>query len=147
MRDRMRSEFFRILRYNVSAGEDFQGECSSECSEAAVKLEIYEPSADKKIFHETSDGIGPVDALDKAFRKALSKTFPEVAEVRLTDYSVHIHNGDQGTESSVEVTVTSSDGVNTWVTKGVSGNIIKASFIALAKGLEKEIFKLKYKNV
>lgn len=75
-------------------------------------------------------GVGPVHALDAALRSCLLDHFPELGEVRLTDYSVSMVD-DAGTSSKVRVTVEATDGIATWDAGCTSPNIIDASFEAL----------------
>ena len=42
------------------------------------------------IMHTAAEGDGPVNALDKAMRKALLPFYPELEPVQLTDYKVRI---------------------------------------------------------
>lgn len=100
-------------------------------SEAMVKVRIG-----KEIFHTAAEGNGPVNALDAALRKALLQEYPELAAVRLIDYKVRILEESEGTDSRVRVLIESSDGEQEWRTVGSSTNIIEASWIALADGLE-----------
>lgn len=54
------------------------------------------------IYHEKSTGDGPINAYDRALRKALSEEYPEVNEVKLLDYEILKQNGDQSSASEVE---------------------------------------------
>ena len=78
---------------------------------------------DGDIEHTASDGDGPVDALNKALRKALLRFFPELKTVKLTDYKVRVLNEQAGTGAKVRVLIESSDGEESWSTVGVSKNI------------------------
>jgi len=100
-------------------------------SEAMVKVKVG-----KDIIHTAAEGDGPVNALDRALRKALLQFYPTLAQVKLIDYKVRILEESTGTESQVRVLIESSDGVNEWRTVGGSTNIIEASWLALADGLE-----------
>jgi 2-isopropylmalate synthase len=100
-------------------------------SEAIVKVKI-----DGEICHTAAEGDGPVNALDLALRKALLQYYPSLKKVKLVDYKVRILEESTGTESQVRVLIESSDGVNEWRTVGGSTNIIEASWLALADGLE-----------
>jgi 2-isopropylmalate synthase len=95
-------------------------------SEATIKLE-----ADGKIEHTAAEGDGPVNALDNAIRKALSRFYPEISKIRLIDYKVLVINAKAGTEARVRVLIESTDGQEYWGTVGVSENIIEASWLAL----------------
>ena len=87
------------------------------------------------IEHTASDGDGPVDALNNALRKALAMFFPELKDVRLTDYKVRVLNEQEGTGAKVRVLIESAYGDDSWSTIGVSKNIIEASRQALVIAL------------
>lgn len=78
-----------------------------------------------------ADGHGPIDALDKALRKALEPFYPSLKEIRLVDYKVRVLDSRDGTEAKVRVSMESADGKMKWGTVGVSENIIEASWQAL----------------
>lgn len=82
------------------------------------------------------EGDGPVNALDKALRKALEVFYPELCHVRLTDFKVRVLDSDKATASKVRVLIESSDGKTSWSTVGVSSDIIRASFKAVTDSLE-----------
>jgi 2-isopropylmalate synthase len=104
---------------------------SDMLSEAMVKVKV-----DGEIIHTAAEGDGPVNALDLALRKALLQYFPSLAQVKLVDYKVRILEESVGTESQVRVLIESSDGADLWRTVGGSTNLIEASWLALADGLE-----------
>ena len=106
-------------------------------SEASVKV------ADRfgNIEHTASDGDGPVNALDRALRKALSRFYPVLNSVRLTDYKVRVLDGKAATAASVRVLIRSADGKDSWTTVGVSQNVIEASLLALVDSMEYAILK------
>lgn len=101
-------------------------------SEATVKLSL--PNGER--MHTASEGEGPVDALDKALRKALTGTYPELNDLRLEDYKVRILDSRSGTQARTRVLIESSDGTDAWYTVGVSENIIAASYQALVDSFE-----------
>ncbi|OGO24025.1 MAG: citramalate synthase [Chloroflexi bacterium RBG_16_50_9] len=105
-------------------------------SEAMVKVEVG-----GEIIHTAAEGDGPVNALDRALRKALLQFYPSLAQVKLVDYKVRILEESTGTESQVRVLIESSDGVDEWHTVGSSTNIIEASWLALADSLEYWLIK------
>jgi 2-isopropylmalate synthase len=106
-------------------------EAEQMLSEAMVKVKVG-----GDIIHTAAEGDGPVNALDLALRKALLQFYPSLKQVKLVDYKVRILEESTGTESQVRVLIESSDGVNEWRTVGGSTNIIEASWLALADGLE-----------
>jgi 2-isopropylmalate synthase len=81
-------------------------------------------------------GRGPVHALGEALTKSLEDFFPEVKNVRLTDYKVRVLNPAGATAARVRVLITSTDGSSVWSTVGVSDNIVKASWDALSDSVE-----------
>jgi len=107
-------------------------------SEAMVKVRVG-----NEIMHTVAEGNGPVNALDLALRKSLLQFYPSLAQVKLVDYKVRILEESTGTASQVRVLIESSDGVEEWRTVGSSTNIIEASWLALADGLEYWLLKQK----
>jgi len=83
-----------------------------------------------------AEGIGPVNAMDGALRRALKFFFPELEQVRLSDYKVRVINGNAATASKVRVLISSTDGRQDWTTVGVSEDIIDASRAALVDSIE-----------
>lgn len=83
-----------------------------------------------------AEGDGPVNALDKALRKALGFFYPQLNRTRLTDYKVRVLNSNGGTAAKVRVHIESTDGKRVWGTVGVSTNIIEASWKALVDSIE-----------
>jgi len=119
---------FRTI--NRKTGEE------SEDAEAIVKVDV-----DGNEYHTVASGDGPVNALDRALRKALEVEFPSSGEVHLEDYKVRVLSGADGTASRVRVLIESSDGEDAWGTVGVSENVIEASWIALADSLHYKLMK------
>lgn len=100
-------------------------------AEANIKLRVGE-----RVFHTASEGVGPVGALDRAMRKALVDTYPEINRLRLVDYKVRILNGREGTKAITRVLIDFTDGDMSWSTVGASANIIEASWAALSDSIE-----------
>jgi 2-isopropylmalate synthase len=88
------------------------------------------------MMHTASEGDGPVNALDRAVRKALLPHYPELAEVHLVDYKVRIVDEHLGTGARPRVIIESGRGPERWSTVGCSENIIEASWLALCDALE-----------
>jgi 2-isopropylmalate synthase len=84
----------------------------------------------------TAEGNGPVNALDKALRGAISDRHPHLADIELTNYKVRILDEHHGTGAVTRVLLDSSDGEREWGSIGVSENIIEASWEALVDSLE-----------
>ena len=118
---------FTVEGYHVS----IRSSGASSVCEATVKVRVENGTA-----HTVADGDGPVNALDGALRSALSRFFPQLMKVQLTDYKVRILDGVAGTAAKTRVLITSSDGRRDWGTVGVSENIITASLAALVDSME-----------
>jgi 2-isopropylmalate synthase len=99
-------------------------------TEATVKVWIGE----QREVH-TSEGNGPVNAIDTALRACLVKKYPQLSRVHLTDYKVRILDSSSATGAVTRVLIDATDGDRTWTTIGVSPNIIEASWRALEESL------------
>jgi 2-isopropylmalate synthase len=100
-------------------------------AEATVKVRV-----NGEILHTAAEGNGPVNALDLALRKALQPIYPELEFFHLADYKVRILDGENGTEAITRVLIDTQNGTKRWSTVGASGNIIEASWRALADSVE-----------
>ena len=118
---------FTVEGYHVS----IRSSGTASVCEATVKVRVGNETA-----HTVADGDGPVNALDGALRSALSRFFPQLRKVQLTDYKVRILDGVAGTAAKTRVLITSSDSRRDWGTVGVSENIITASLAALVDSME-----------
>lgn len=125
--------FFEVSDYRAVVRRSTQGRMVAE---ATVDLNINGHRQ-----HVVADGDGPVNALDQALRKALLGEYPQLSEMKLTDYKVRVLNGDEATAAKVRVWVESQDQNETWATVGVSENIVEASWIALLDSIEYKLRK------
>ena len=104
---------------------------------AVLHLIVY----GSRILPSKAYGNGPVNAVDKALRKALRKRFPELDELVLDDYKVRaISNGTQGTASNVRVFIESQFSNRRFGTVGVGPNQNDAGWEALADSYTYAIF-------
>lgn len=124
---------FRVTGFRVSI--DDAGDTIT--SEASIKVIDNEGNEE----HTAANGDGPVNALDNALVKALSKFFPIVKKIRLIDYKVRVLDEKSATAASVRVLIRSTDGEHSWTTIGVSTNVIEASLDALVDSIEYAIYK------
>ena len=124
---------FERMHYRVNVETD-QG--TEPATEATVKLKV-----NGNLEHVVAEGDGPVNALDTALRKALTSTYPNLAEMHLVDYKVRVINSSEGTAARVRVVIESSDSDEVWSTVGVSENIIEASWLALVDSVEYKLYK------
>ncbi len=100
-------------------------------AQATVRIRVGD-----EVMHTAADGDGPVNALDRAVRKALLPHYPALAEVHLVDYKVRIVDEHLGTGARPRVILESARGTERWSTVGCSENILEASWLALCDGLE-----------
>jgi 2-isopropylmalate synthase len=114
---------FRVESYRVIVDRREDG---TMVSEATVKV-----FAGGQRSISTEEGNGPVNALDRALRKALERVYPRLAELELTDYKVRIMPGKHGTDAVTRVLIETSDRHEEWTTVGVHANVIEASWLAL----------------
>jgi 2-isopropylmalate synthase len=91
---------------------------------------------DGEQLHTAAEGDGPVDALDKALRKALRGHYPMIDELHLADYKVRILDGTIGTAAITRVLIDTQWRGRRWSTVGASPNIIEASWLALVDAIE-----------
>ncbi len=106
-------------------------------SEATIKVEVA-----GQLEHTAASGHGPVNALDAALGKALTRFYPTISELKLIDYKVRVLSGPEtGTASVVRVQVEVTDGKDRWGTVGASTNIIDASYEALIDAIEYKLVK------
>nr|MDD6335595.1 citramalate synthase [bacterium] len=81
-----------------------------------------------------AQGDGPVNAVDRAMRKALAVFYPKLDDLHLSDYKVRVL--DHGSDARVRVQMTSTAYGHSFGTVGVSANILQASYMALVDAIE-----------
>ncbi len=124
---------FELESYQVEMDHRRSGKFETE---AVVKLRVK-----GRRLVEIAEGNGPVNALDRALRKALEPFYPELARIKLADYKVRVFDVKKGTAAVVRVLIETSDGEQTWGTIGISENVIEASWQALVDSIEYGILK------
>ncbi len=91
-----------------------------------------------------AEGEGPVNALDKALRKALYRFYPELKNTRLIDFKVRVLDGSKsGTAALTRVLIESTDGTTSWSTLGVSEDVLEASWCALVDSVDYYLLNIK----
>lgn len=125
---------FHLESFTIIDGQPLKN--SSISSSAIIKVKV-----DGQEEITASEGNGPVNALDRALRKALEVFYPELKEMRLTDYKVRVLNPGKATAAKVRVLIESTDGKESWTTVGVSTDIIEASCLALLDSIEYKLIK------
>jgi 2-isopropylmalate synthase len=125
---------FRLVGFRVIDEKRTEGE--PPLSEATIMVAV-----DGVMEHAAAMGNGPVNALDQALRRALTKFYPALKEVELLDYKVRVLTSGEGTAASVRVLIESGDGKSRWGTVGVSHNVIEASWQALVDSIDYKLYK------
>ena len=137
-------DFYNLEKFRVTDERRWnaKGEIVTE-AEATVFLKVKDSN-----MMTVGTGNGPVNAIDSALRKALIDYYPDLKDLKLTDYKVMILSSEKGTGAITRVLIESSDSTNThWTTIGVSPNIIDASYSAIFDSITFKLFNdLKNKN-
>lgn len=114
---------------------------TTKTASALIKIGV-----DENFEITAAEGDGPVNALDKALRKALYRFYPELKESRLIDFKVRVLDGMAGTAALTRVLIETTDGYKNWTTVGVSEDIIEASWQALVDSIEYYLLDRKIKG-
>lgn len=114
---------FRVINQKTSVDKPPQ-------AEATIRLEVG-----GEMVHTAALGEGPVNALDNALRKALTRFYPSLADMWLDDYRVRVLTSEHGTGARVRVLIESRDHKSEWGTVGVSHDILEASWQALVDSI------------
>jgi 2-isopropylmalate synthase len=125
--------FFELVEFKVIANEPAVNDVNSS---VIIKVRV----GDQEVL-TVAEGDGPVNALDKAVRKALERLYPAIGEIRLTDYKVRVLDSDKASAAKVRVLIESTDGRNSWTTVGVSTDIINASWQALVDAMDVKLLR------
>lgn len=128
--------YFNIVYFKIIGEKTDEPHEHHTPSSAIVKVLVggkYQIAAD--------EGEGPVNAIDKALRKALTVFYPSIADLHLSDYKVRVVDGSAATAANVRVLIESTDGNDIWTTVGASTDIINASVIALIDSIEYKLLK------
>ncbi len=121
---------FRVISQKTSMDEPSQ-------DEATIRIVVGSEGE----VHTAALGEGPVNALDKALRKALTRFYPNLKNMVLTDYKVRVLAGEHGTGAQVRVLIQSRDEDSEWGTVGVSHDILEASWQALVDSITYKLMK------
>jgi 2-isopropylmalate synthase len=130
-----RPKFFELLMLSVV--DEPQTDSKKKPSCATIKVLVGD-----RLEITAAEGAGPVNAIDGALRKALEVFYPEIGQIRLTDYKVRVLDSESATAAKVRVLVESTDGQEYWTTVGVAVDIMEASCRALMDSIDYKLLKL-----
>jgi 2-isopropylmalate synthase len=125
---------FNLIGFRVI--DEKRKEDEAPISEATIMVQV-----DGVVEHAAAMGNGPVNALDQALRRALTKFYPALEQVELLDYKVRVLSSGEGTAAIVRVLIESGDRKDRWGTVGVSHNVIEASWQALVDSIDYKLYK------
>lgn len=131
-------DYFELLRFTVQDERRYnaRGALVTE-SEASVRVKVGQ-----EVRHTVADGNGPVNAIDRALRKALEPSYPILKDMKLVDFRVRILKATEASAAMPRVLIESANGDGErWSTIGVSTNIIDASFDALRDSFSYKLFR------
>lgn len=122
--------FFRIEHFHVVSTQNYAID-GLEKANAMVKVKVGDKSE-----ITADEGDGPVNAIDRALRKALELFYPELKRTHLIDYKVRVIAAGDSTAALTRVLIESTDGESVWTTVGASKDVIDASLMALLDAIE-----------
>ncbi|MEM9103907.1 MAG: citramalate synthase [Pseudomonadota bacterium] len=129
---------FQLLEVN----SHFHHHLGHSLCQGMVKLRIHGQQV-----HTIAEAEGPIEAIDKAFRLALSPHFKAIEIIKLIDYKVRIIDPVKAAAATTRVWIQATDGEKTWSTVGCSQNIITASSHALNDCFELFLARISTKRI
>jgi len=111
---------------------DESDEIGGRFVQAFMRLSI----GDSTVATTRAEGAGPVDALTKAMRRELEKSYPALKHMRLGTFTVAaLDVSAHDSAAHVRVTVSfNADGHEPWTTAGVSSDLNQAALMAIVDG-------------
>jgi 2-isopropylmalate synthase len=127
-------KLFELERFKISIHKDSND--VEARSEAMIKVRVGDETE-----MTAAEGNGPVNAMDKALRKALERFYPQLKEIQLTDYKVRVLDSQNATAAKVRVLIETKNGTSSWNTVGVSSDVVDASWKALVDSITYHLLK------
>jgi 2-isopropylmalate synthase len=124
---------FRIIRRRVT-DDYYEGAQGTATVDATIVICVGDVEE-----IEAARGVGVVNALDLALRKALLKYFPFLQQVRVAE--TYMHASGESTEAEVMSVKRFTDGHATWTTLSRSPNTVEAGWQSLVDGYEWRIIR------
>ena len=128
-------KYFELESWSTHNATD-RSDPTQTLAEATVKIH-----AGGRRLIRLGEGVGPVDALDEALRRALRKVYPQLDGMELVDFKVRILDTSRGTNAITRVMITVRDESGEWTTVGVGDDVIEASWEALTQGYVYGLFR------
>jgi 2-isopropylmalate synthase len=106
--------------------------------EASMRVFV---SGERTPVQSTAEGDGPMEALERALRKALGCYQQHLRDFEFVDYEVRLLTRPDGAVTRVRVESRSRVTGEHWFTVGVAPNILEASFEALVDAVKYKLMK------
>jgi 2-isopropylmalate synthase len=127
-----RRRYFEVLGYRVlDVNRERKG-----FTEATVEIAVG-----RERLHAAAIGVGPVNALDRALRRALEAYYPELSGMQLVQWRSRNLTSGEGSAGAVRVLVESADTRDRWATAGVSEDLFDACCQALVDAIAYKLAK------
>jgi 2-isopropylmalate synthase len=121
---------FRPLAYHI----DIRKAATDKGSHSLASAEV---AIDGEVLRGEAAGRGPVDALEKAARRALVPAYPHLERVSLVDFRAYVARVRASPRGNITVRITASaPGLPPWTTVGSARDFLHAAWIALTDSLE-----------
>lgn len=131
-------EYFTLSSFRVLEERREGTHLPEILSEATVRLQ----AGGAQHWAAAESTHGPVSALASAMHHILDPIYPALKNVKLTDYRVRILTPHDGTDAVTRVMIESRDERGaTWLTLGISEDIINASYQALVESYQYKLLK------
>lgn len=107
-------------------------------TEASVLVHV---NGDRSPFWSNAEGAGPMEAIERALRKALGCYQKHLKDFEFVDYEVRLLTHPDGAVTRVRIESRSRATGEHWFTVGVAPNILEASFEALVESINYTLLK------
>ena len=121
-------KYFRI----ISSDSENERAYSNENASASALIRIAVGNSEE-IFAD--EGEGPVNAIDRALRKALTYFYPEISKIKFCDFKMRVLGSNGDSSSKVIFHIATTDGKRVWQTAGVSTDVVNAAWQAIRDSL------------
>ena len=121
-------KYFRI----ISSDSENERAYSNENASASALIRIAVGDSEE-IFAD--EGEGPVNAIDRALRKALTYFYPEISNIKFCDFKMRVLGSNGDSSSKVIFHIATTDGKRVWQTAGVSTDVVNAAWQAIRDSL------------
>jgi 2-isopropylmalate synthase len=130
--------YFAVESCDIIDGRGAAGGGPALAAEASMLVHV---SGDRHPFWSTAEGADPMEAIERALRKALGCYQQHLKDFEFVDYEVRLLARPNGAVTRVRVESRSRATGEHWFTVGVSQSIVDASFEALVDSINYQLMK------